>query len=175
MLDILYQKLLPRLKVYILKNRGTQDDVKDLFQDVLFITYRKIKMEAFQPKGDILNYMFIIAKNIWIKKAVKDQRNNSLDESTEEFSSPETGALNSLIVKEKSKAATNILDTLGEQCSQLLKLRIYEELDLEEIASKMKFSNTNVVKSTIYRCKQMLKDRIKKNKGFQNLIGISVE
>lgn len=118
--------------------------------------------------------MFTIAKNSWKKVAPVTQKNNSLDESSKEISSSETGALNTLILKEKSKAAMDMLNNLGEQCSELLKLRIYENLDLEEIASKMGFSNTNVVKSTIYRCKSKLKNKIEKNKGFQNLVGISV-
>lgn len=173
-LDLLYEKLLPVLKDYILKNGGTRDDVKDLFQDMLLITYRKVKIEGFIPKGDLLGYMFTIAKNSWKKVAPVTQKNNSLDESSKEISSSETGALNTLILKEKSKAAMDMLNNLGEQCSELLKLRIYENLDLEEIASKMGFSNTNVVKSTIYRCKSKLKNKIEKNKGFQNLVGISV-
>lgn len=173
-LNLLYEKFLPKLKGYILKNRGTADDVKDLFQDVLFIIYRKIKLEGFLPEGDLLNYMFIMAKNSWIKKAVKNQLNNSIDDTVKQFSSSDTGALSSLIVEEKGRAAIEILETLGDQCAELLNLRIYEELDLNEIAIKMGFSNTNVVKSTIYRCKQKLKEKIKKNKGFQDLIGIKL-
>lgn len=173
-LDILYQKLLPVLKDYILKNSGSREDVKDLFQDTLLITYKKVRLDGFVPNGDMLGYMFTIAKNSWKKTAVKEQQKSSLEDSLKEVSSDESGALNTLILREKTKASMDILNALGAQCAELLKLRIYENLDLEEIAQKMNMSNTNVVKSTIYRCKNKLRDKIIKNKGFQNLVGISV-
>ena len=141
---------------------------------MLLITYNKIKVEGFVPKGDLLAYMFTIAKNNWKNMATKAKRTNALDESEKELSSTDIGVLNTLVVKEKSKAIMDILDTLGDQCSELLRLRIYENLNLEEIAQKMNFSNTDVVKTTIYRCKNKLKNKISKNKGFQNLVGISV-
>lgn len=173
-LDLLNTHLLPKIRKYILSNRGAMDDVKDVFQEIVFMIYRKVKMENFEPQGDLVNYMFVSAKNAWVGRATKSQRNNDIENYAETMESDEKSSLNQMMSDERNNAAIEILQTLGTQCRELLNLRIYEEMDLPEIATQLGMTNTDVVKSTIYRCKKKLKDKIIKNKGFMNLLGIQI-
>lgn len=173
-LDIMNRTLIPKLKKYIISNRGDKTDVKDVFQEVVYITYKKIKLEGFRPEGDLVNYMFVIGKNYWIAKAVKEQKNSDIEEYSEKLFTEATININSLISEERNNACIEIMNSIGDQCRELLNLRIYEEMDLNEIAQKLGMSNTDVVKSTIYRCKMKLKEKIMKNKGLLQLLDIKL-
>ncbi len=169
-LDILYKKVLPKIKSYILKNSGDVEDAKDIFQDTVLIFYNKVKQHQFDANYEIDGYMFTIARNLWIKKTTRDQRMKRMSDNTEHWAEEDINGF--IISKEKMYAINQLFEKLGEPCKTLLHHSIFEELSLKEIVQKMNYASINVAKTYTYRCRKKLADLIDSKKGFKQLFDL---
>ena len=161
-LNHLYKEILPRIKKMILKNSGTEDDAKDIFQDTVLIFYNQVKLNKYYEDKDIGGFMYTVARNLWINKAKRSNKFVQIND-TEIWEDSEAGALEDLISKEKQVAIEEVMNQIGEECKKLLKFSIYEKLSLKEIAGKMGYSSEGVAKTYNYRCKQKLVNLVKDN------------
>jgi RNA polymerase sigma factor (sigma-70 family) len=161
-LNYLYKEILPRIKKMILKNNGTNDDAKDIFQDTVLIFYNQVKLNRFNEDKDIGGFMYTVARNLWINKAKRANKFVQVND-TETWEGSETDALDDLISKEKAAAIEEVMNQIGEECKKLLKYSVYEKMSLKEIAVKMGYSSEGVAKTYNYRCKQKLVSLVKDN------------
>ena len=161
-LNHLYKEILPRIKKMILKNNGTNDDAKDIFQDTVLIFYNQVKLNKFNEDKDIGGFMYTVARNLWINKAKKANKFVQVND-TETWESADVDALDGLISREKTLAIEEVMNQIGEECKKLLKYSIYEKMSLKEIAEKMGYSSEGVAKTYNYRCKQKLVSLVKDN------------
>ncbi|HTF80311.1 MAG TPA: hypothetical protein VL947_01245, partial [Cytophagales bacterium] len=69
--------------------------------------------------------------------------------------------LNVMIAREKRLYLDKLWEQLGYNNRELLKLRMEENLSIKEISLKMGFSNEDVTKATIYRCKMRFINLVK--------------
>lgn len=168
-LNVIYKDVLPKIKKYVLKNSGTNDDVNEITQQLVEIIYRKIKHENFVPDGEIKGYMWIISRNLWINKAKHSQRMVSVEDETY-LDQEDTSASNFDIKTEQNNLAYEIIKKLGDPCATFLKLRILDELKLDEIVEKMGYNNKDVVKSVGHRCKKRLIELVQNNSHLKQLL-----
>ncbi|WP_378184010.1 RNA polymerase sigma factor [Aquimarina sp. SS2-1] len=71
-LKAFYKKNLPYVKKYILKNQGTIEDVKDIFQEGLVLLYHKLRSDHLKlPVSSIHAYFIGVCKNMWRNKLRK--------------------------------------------------------------------------------------------------------
>ena len=161
-LNYLYKEILPRIKKMILKNNGTNDDAKDIFQDTVLIFYNQVKLNKFNEDKHIGGFMYAVARNLWINKAKRANKFVQVND-TEVWEGSESDALDEMISKEKAEAIEEIMNQIGEECKKLLKYTIYEKMSLKEIAVKMGYSSEGVAKTYNYRCKQKLVSLVKDN------------
>ena len=63
----LYQNNYRKVEAYILKNRGSMPQAKDIYQEAFLAVWQNIKKGAFQPRNEsaLQGYLFQIAKNKW--------------------------------------------------------------------------------------------------------------
>jgi RNA polymerase sigma factor (sigma-70 family) len=162
-LNHLYKEILPRIRKMILKNSGTEDDAKDIFQDTVLIFYNQVKLNKYYEDKDIGGFMYTVARNLWINKAKRANKFVQVNDTEIWEGSSEADALDDLISKEKESAIEQVMSKIGEECKKLLKYSIYEKLSLKEIASKMGYSSEGVAKTYNYRCKQKLVNLVKDN------------
>jgi RNA polymerase sigma factor (sigma-70 family) len=161
-LNQLYKELLPSIKKLILKNGGSDEEAKDIFQDAVLILYNQVKLNRFDESKEIGAFVYSVARNLWINRAKKLNRQSSLTEAhldSQAYVSP----LSDLITSEKETAIATLMNGVGEECKQLLKYSTYEKLSMKEIAEKMNLSSDGVARTYNYRCKQKLAELIKKN------------
>jgi RNA polymerase sigma factor (sigma-70 family) len=164
----LYKVVLPKVRYYINKNKGNEDEAKDIFQDAVIIFYKKVKNDQFHENQNITSFICLVSKNLWINRVKKMNRNIEFPEN-ESFIS-EDDLLENLISEEKKNAITQLLSEIGEECKKLLKYSVYENKSMKEICRLMGYSNENVAKTYNYRCKQKLIQLVMKNKEIVNLL-----
>ncbi len=161
-LNQLYKEILPRIKKMILKNSGTEEDAKDIFQDTVLIFYNQVKLNKFDESKEIGGFMYSVARNLWINKAKTSNR--FIQIATEEsLKDSEKNALEDMISQEKIQAIETMMNQVGEECKTLLKYSIYDKLSMKEIAQKMGYTSEGVAKTYNYRCKQKLVNLVKDN------------
>lgn len=152
---------MPSVEKYIRKNSGGIDDAKDVFHDALLNFILKVK-EGNKEINDIKGYLFIASKNLWITKARRAQKFSNTEVVVETATNNESRDF--LEEEEKRNMMEEILTSLGERCKELLKLTFYMDYSLKEAAEILGFSSDEVAKTTQYRCKKKLFERVKNNK-----------
>lgn len=166
-LAVIYKSSLPKIRRYIVSNNGTEDDVKDIFQDTIVIFYRQIKTGKFNEGADIDGFLFTIARNLYINHVKRySSRNVKIGVWEEEDSTDDL--LQQIIGKEKDLLINKLFSELGKTCNEVLKLSVFNNSSMKEIAQIMGFSNENVAKTKSYKCRQRLSELVKNNKELKN-------
>lgn len=144
-------KFMPAVKSFVLKNSGTNDDAKDIFQDALVVLYKKVHTEGFALTVSLNTYLMAIAKHVWWQELRKRSKMPMVAE-------PQDVA--EIFVNEEPQfsRAEAAFHLLGEKCKQLLTLFYFHQKSFREIASLLAFSDEQVAKNQKYRCIQKAKE-----------------
>ena len=160
----LYQSYYKMVEQYILRNKGTLEDAKDIFQDTLICFYTNVKQGSYSHQAKISTYLFAVAKNIWLKKLRKEKQATAYaeaQENEEHFSLD--NALLALEYNERQIALSQLLREAGEKCLHLLKCFYYEKMSMVEIANHLGLASKDVAKNQKSRCLKKLKVLVNSN------------
>lgn len=163
-LRTLYAANYPRVEEYVLKNSGSRDDARDIYQEAFIAAWRNITLGRFKPQhdGSINGYLFRIAKNKWMDVLRIQKRRNAsagiaaaevADEITEVLTPEEEGYLE--LVKKH-------FATMGEPCKELLSMFYFEKKRLKDIAVFFSWTEATA-KNNKYRCLQKLRAAVLDN------------
>lgn len=172
-MPILYKKVLPQLKNYILRTGGSKDDAFDVFHDALMVFYEQVMTGQYNTKYNVYGFLYRIGVFRWINKLKKDKGIVHYDEMPE-FQAEEVSTNYDLNEPSRNQ---NLLQKLfapiGEKCIELLNYTIYSDLLMEDVMLRMEFSSVEAVRMQQMRCKQKLIKEMENNPSLlQKLKGI---
>lgn len=167
-LSLLYKNLLPKVRHFILKNNGSMEDVKDVFQDTVVVFYKYVQSGRFDLNADVYGFIFGVSKKLYYKSIQQNQRYTSL--SIDLDGETDENILGEIIEKEKSEAIQNLMEELGNRCKELLQFSVFNNLSMKEIAVKMGFNSEDAAKTGNYKCKQRLLKLIKSKPSILELL-----
>ena len=172
-MPILYKKVLPQLKNYILRTGGSKDDAFDVFHDALMVFYEQVMKDEYNTKYNVYGFLYRIGVFRWINKLKKDKGIVHYDEMPE-FQAEEVSTNYDLNEPSRNQ---NLLQKLfapiGEKCIELLNYTIYSDLLMEDVMLRMEFSSVEAVRMQQMRCKQKLMKEMENNPSLlQKLKGI---
>ncbi len=167
-LAAIYKNSLPKIRKYITSNKGNEEEVKDIFQDTIVIFYRKVKTGAFDENNPIDAFLYTVARNLYINYVNRHLKRNLKGFNIEETDESEN-VLQQLIGREKEEHIEKLFNDLGQKCAELLKLSIFHNFSMKEIAVKMGFANENVAKTKSYKCRIRLAALVKDKTEFAKL------
>jgi RNA polymerase sigma-70 factor (ECF subfamily) len=169
LLDELIVKYQHRLMRYLLYLTGNREQAEDLFQDVWMRVM--VRGAQFNGQARFETWLFTIARNMVIDQRRK-RTASSLDELFEagsdedrpmsfEVADGEPTPFDRVSTfEDRERIATALLD-LDTLHREVLVLRFYEELSLEEIAKVTK-SHLSTVKSRLYRGMAMVRPKLER-------------
>jgi RNA polymerase sigma-70 factor, ECF subfamily len=169
LLDELIVKYQHRLMRYLLYLTGNREQAEDLFQDVWMRVM--VRGGQFNGQARFETWLFTIARNMVIDQRRK-RTASSLDELFEvggdddrpmsfEVTDGEPTPFDRVSnFEDRERIATALLD-LDTLHREVLVLRFYEELSLEEIAKVTK-SHLSTVKSRLYRGMAMIRPKLER-------------
>ncbi|WP_179022441.1 RNA polymerase sigma factor [Winogradskyella forsetii] len=164
----LYVNNYPKIEILVLRNSGSKDQAKDIYQDAFLAVWQNIKQDKFIPKSEssINGYLYTIAKNKWLdvlrssgyKKTIvasqlghfeiKDEENNDIDDD---------------ILKDKRLEDVMLaFKNLGAACKSLLRMFYFEKKSMKFIAEELALDSAST-RNKKYRCMQKLKSLALKN------------
>ncbi|WP_430412872.1 RNA polymerase sigma factor [Kordia sp.] len=163
-LQQLYAKNYYGVEAYILKNSGTKDHAKDIFQHGLLVLYTLLKKDKLQISS-FDNYLFSVCKNLWIKqssqkKVTKLPLTTLVDESPD-LASFHIEQLQWSLFREK-------IELLKETCKSIIKMTL-ANISYAEISKKLKYPTENSARQKAFRCKTKLFKMIKSDPRFTKL------
>jgi RNA polymerase sigma factor (sigma-70 family) len=167
-LNHLYKTALPKITRFITRNNGDEEEAKDIFQDAVVALFNTVKMNKYDPKREIEGFLYYVAKNLWINRVKK--KNKQIDIRDTETISESESPLALIITDEKQVAMQMLMEKIGVQCKELLRYTMHDRLSMKELALKMGFAGETVAKTAHYRCKQKLVTLISGNKGLVALL-----
>lgn len=152
----------PKIRYYILKNGGTLDNAKDVFQEAFFACWKKLNTGQSSPKNkaEIEAYLFTTAKNKWIDQIrVRGKKKIiSIDEKIHHLAADETSPITEVHEKEEQLTITlSAFESLNQACKDLLTWFYFHKMSLKAIAESLEMEEASA-KNKKYRCIQKLKE-----------------
>ncbi len=138
------------------------DTLLDVYQDAVIVLYnRVIKRNTGEIKSSPESYLFGIAKNLLLKKAIKQKKTVQTDDVYKFVPDVGESELNDKHESDHNKLRIEqALSQLDEGCRKILELYYYRRYKLDAIAEQLGYDNTNVVKSRKYQCMKKLRSVI---------------
>ena len=165
----LSRELFRKLVIFVCRNSGTEEDAKDLTQEVMILRWKydlaEIKKNvedpsyAFRVFENDMGYMYGTGKNLWFKelkrRKISPQFSYDIEiDMFDKFAEEEDSYKATL-----KKVLRTSLSKLGENCRTLLIMFYYEQMSMDEIAERMDFGSRRVAITTKSRCWKRLKER----------------
>jgi len=154
-LEFLYRKNYRMVVKLIMKNSGTEDEAKDIFQDSLIVFWEKVKGNKLVLTSKISTYLYSVSQNLWRKELDRKARNSG--EMVENSTHIDWEK------KERVEIIQKCLKSLGEICRRILMLYYFDKLSMIDLAKEMGFANADTAKTKKYKCKNELDKLIKSN------------
>ncbi|MFN6038635.1 MAG: RNA polymerase sigma factor [Bacteroidota bacterium] len=164
-LSMVYKTFFKIVLKHVLNNNGSEDDAKDIYQESVLILYKAAKKEDFRLNCQLQTFIVSIAKRLWLKhlrasgRLVKLERNSGNIPDEDIASAIEAYEQR----QEEIESMTIGLNQLGEPCKTLITDFYYKKLDMEEIAEKFGYTNSDNAKNQKYKCLQRLKKIVLKD------------
>lgn len=155
-LDYLYRKNYKMMVNMIMKNNGTEDEAKDIYQEALIVIWQKGQKPEFVLSSKLSTFLYSVCQNLWRKELERKGRHTSEDESNK-------SEIIELDKKERIEVINQCISELGETCRNILTYYYFDDMSMAEIAEKLGFANSDTAKTKKYKCKQEL-DRLIKSK-----------
>jgi len=162
----LVNEQLPVVSYYIIRNGGTEEDAKDVFQDALFILIKKLRSGNFELVSSFSTYLFAICKNLWLmvlekRKAAENYRiivpATDIEDDLSEIS-------DQLIYE---KIFMKSYQGMDDQCRTILRM-YWKEIPPEKIAATLDYG-PGFLRKKKSQCMKEFKRRILNHRDFKEL------
>ena len=162
----IYNNYFEFLKLFIVQNKGNEQDAQDIFQEVIVSFINLVKQEKFRGDSSIKTFLYSMNRNIWFNELKKRERATLREKKYEQLTTVEENAmLNTLEHKEASDQLIAIMDSLGENCKKILVLFYYENYSMKDLLEELDYENEQVVRNKKYKCLKKLEEMIFSKKG----------
>lgn len=152
----LYREVLPDVKRFINNNGGNNTYAEDCFQEAVIALIISVKEGRFKSNNSIAAYIKAIVRYKWydqFKDKLKEEAAALVQYEDEHYPLPQLNEVQKSTIK-------SLLSSLGELCEQLIRLSVFEGLSQAEIAIQLGKASEDVVKTSIYRCRKKLKEKV---------------
>ncbi|MEI7981054.1 MAG: sigma-70 family RNA polymerase sigma factor [Bacteroidota bacterium] len=171
-INYLYKEFLPMVRSIVERNSGTRQDVEDVFQDTLFVLYKRSLNQSLYLTCSLKTYFYAISKNIWLQRLERKYRllyqaDYEVHEEKCRYGQDDLEILEYQL--DRRRVFQQHFHNLSADCQQLLTL-FYSKTSLKQIASIMHYKNVAYVKTRKYLCKNMLRKKIMNDPNCQPFI-----
>jgi RNA polymerase sigma factor (sigma-70 family) len=152
-LDYLYKKYYKMMTNLVIKNNGTEQEAKDVYQDALVVFWQKAASGNLVLTSKISTFLYSICLNLWRKELERKSRLVHDEKDGAHFSNHEQ--------EEKAKIVHECINQMGDTCRKILSYHYFDGLSMTDIAEKLGYANTDTAKTKKYKCKQKLYELVK--------------
>ena len=149
-----------KIELLILKNSGTVDDAKDIYQEAFICVWNHLRNNEFTPTSNsaLNGYLFTIAKNKWMDtlRSAKHKKTRPLTPERSLFIKNEEDYSTDEIKSKKLQITMQAFKNLGQPCKQLLTTFYFDKKSLRDIAANLSLDEASV-RNKKYRCMEKLR------------------
>lgn len=153
----LYKVNYRKVEVYIVQNKGSEEDAQDVFQEVMVTFIELVKHEKFRGESSISTFLLALSRNTWLNELKKRGRALLRDEKFEKAKSTRDDDISKYMVhREMRNQVMQLLNNIGDTCKKILLAVYYENLSMKEILLQLDYENEQVVRNKKYKCLKQL-------------------
>ncbi|MBE7177181.1 MAG: sigma-70 family RNA polymerase sigma factor [Mucilaginibacter polytrichastri] len=144
---------------YVLRNSGTEDEARDIFQEAVSAAWINLRTGRFQGDEEQFNaYIRQISKYKWLSylQSAGKKRTVYADDVLRSADEPDPSVTGIEDQQEEHRLLTSSFSRLGEKCRRVLRLFYYEKYSLAEIAAETGDGEESL-KTIKYRCMMQLR------------------
>lgn len=153
-LDYLYRKYYKMMTSVVIKNNGTEQEAKDIYQDALIVFWQKVIGNELILTSKISTYLYSICLNLWRKELDRKSRLTNEEQENEAAYFDDDS-------KERGAIVRECIDQLGDTCKKILMYYYFDDMSMQDIADKLGLANIDTAKTKKYKCKKRLDSLIK--------------
>jgi RNA polymerase sigma factor (sigma-70 family) len=146
-----YEEEFSKVAWLILKNNGTIEDAKDIFQDAMVILMDKYTWGKLDLDCRLGTYIYSISRNLWMEQI----RQRKKEYNFKDIAYYRTKEIPIDYYSEEPdifEMVSKVIESLGDPCKQLLELFYFENHSWETIAYVMKYSSAASARNQKYKC-----------------------
>ncbi|WP_109301939.1 RNA polymerase sigma factor [Aquimarina sp. AU474] len=163
----IYEIVFPRVRKFVLQNRGKQQDAEDIFQKALLQITVRYRKEKFEIHSSFEAYLFTTCKNLW-RKELKISKNRVTNTDIVELVSAERDTALTILEQERWELFTEKLNLVSENCKKVLTL-FFNNTSYKDIVKIMGYNSETVARQRIFKCKGKLSEAIKEDHRYNSL------
>lgn len=157
-IEWIYDSIQPMILKWMIA-RGAQESVaEDVFQEGMMVLYHQSRKESFKLTSKMSTYLLAVCKRIWFKQ-IDRNKNTVLQESFDD-EGPLVSDDEMMELEEKEVAFLNLgaaMELLGSPCKELLEAFYLRGKNMQELANKFNYTNSDTAKTQRYKCMNRLR------------------
>ena len=164
----IYSRNLNKVVSFVLKNSGTVDDAKDIFQKAILQLSVRYQREPFVIRSKFDAYLFTVCKNLWRRELNKTKGKVTNSLATEHYNEATDIAL-SVLEQQRWELFQEALNSLSNNCKEILQL-FFNKISYTQIVEKFNYSSETVARQRVFKCKQKLIGFVKQSAKYKSLL-----
>lgn len=160
--ESLYASCYPPVMGMIVRNNGTEDEAKDVFQEAVCVLYDKVAIDGFTLTSQLKTYLYSVCRHLWLKQLKRGDRAVVSEHQSEYQPLENEPGIDLDLAFHREKEAQfeqmkKALAALGEPCKTILLDFYVKGMSMQEICQKFDYTNPDNAKNQKYKCLQRLK------------------
>ncbi|MEP0262938.1 sigma-70 family RNA polymerase sigma factor [Dokdonia sp.] len=162
----IYDSFFPKVKSFILDNKGEEEDVKDVFHDGLMYLIVKHQESPLQIRS-FEAYFFTICKNIW-RRTLKNKKTRVMNDNTLHYIDEDTDLGLFILEQKRLEIYQEKFHLLSPNCKEVLG-SYFNGMSYEEILKELDYTSINTVRQRVFKCRAKIIQLIKEDRRYRKL------
>lgn len=167
-LEYVYKKYFPIVRFFVIKNSGTDEDAKDIFQEAIIIIYKRLKDESLDLTCAFKTYLYSVCRILWMRQLEKKKVRNEVVTDNQVFIQLDEDIEGLAAEQEQFRIYQKHFQLLHKDCQAILQLFL-KKVPLKEIAQQLNIRSDKYLKKRKYACKEALIKRIQNDPEYKRV------
>lgn len=159
LLSRLYRKVYPKVRVHVIRNSGSEDQAKDIYQEAFIACWRNVQEGKVHKESNMEAYLYTVARNKWTDhlRSAYTRNRVSTDAIAPLQTIPVQEAHEMDEQEERMERMRKAFSELGDACRRLLTLFYFDQKSMNEISETIGIAPASA-RNQKYRCMERLKN-----------------
>ncbi|MBW6459878.1 MAG: sigma-70 family RNA polymerase sigma factor [Bacteroidales bacterium] len=165
-LRFVYKQYLPMVRYFVIKNKGTEEDAQDLFQEAMVAVYQRVRKRDLNLDCSFKTYLYSVVRHMWLQ-AIERKRIHYEFTEMDEFILLEENELYEDFQLKKGIYQRHFFQLTG-LCQKIL-IMFVERVPFEEIAAIIGYKGRQYAIKRKYECMKSLINRVINDPEYKSL------
>lgn len=167
-LEYVYKKYFPIVRFFVIKNSGTDEDAKDVFQEAIILIYKRLKDGSLDLTCAFKTYLYSVCRLLWLRQLEQKKVRNEVIADNQVFVQLDEDVEGLAAEQEQFRIYQKHFQLLHKDCQEILQLFL-KKVPLKEIAQRMNIKSDKYLKKRKYDCKEALIKRIQNDPDYKRV------